>query len=87
MRSESSDLTMLVDEYQTLVTETGTLNKNYRPGGDLEKVKRWLIAHGEWTPRAAAEVVDLIETYGAFVLRNAAALAIALDVEDGRSDL
>ena len=28
-----------------------------------------------------------VETYGAFILRNAVALAIALDVEDGKSGL
>jgi hypothetical protein len=37
----------------------------------------------EWTQEGAAQVAALSREYGAFVLRNALALATALGIEDG----
>jgi hypothetical protein len=41
----------------------------------------------EWTQEGAAQVAALARDYGAFVLRNAMALAISLGIEDGDSGL
>jgi hypothetical protein len=38
----------------------------------------------EWTQEGAAHVAALARDYGAFVLRNALALALSLGVEDGK---
>ena len=59
MRSETSNLALLVDEYQTLATETGTVDNECLHERDLKKVKKWLVTHGDWTPHAAGELVDL----------------------------
>lgn len=82
-----SGLGVLVDEYRTLAVEATTSGGVQDGDAGLDKVAAWLAGHGEWTPRAATELARLVEKYGAFVLRNAAALAIALDVEDGEEGL
>jgi hypothetical protein len=41
----------------------------------------------EWTSEGAAHVAALARDYGAFVLRNALALATVLEVEDGALEL
>ena len=43
-----------------------------------------LAGRHDWSEVGAAAVVGLAGDYGAFMLRNALALAVALDVEDGR---
>lgn len=43
-----------------------------------------LAGQHDWSEAGAAAVVALATDYGAFMLRNALALAVALDVEDGR---
>jgi hypothetical protein len=42
-----------------------------------------LTHEAEWTPEAAACLLQLARGYGAFMLRNALAISLALDVEDG----
>jgi len=37
----------------------------------------------DWTQDGAEQVASLARNYGAFVLRNALALAISLEIEDG----
>jgi transcriptional regulator with XRE-family HTH domain len=46
-------------------------------------LERALVTGADWTPEAARHLVLLARDYGAFVLRNAAAIATALDIEDG----
>ena len=70
----------LVGEYETLVFEST------RPGSDdidWTKLRRSLSDTAEWTDGGAAHLVDLVRNYGAFMLRNALALAVAAGVEDG----
>lgn len=61
----------LSDEYQYLASLTEK---------DIEAA---LVFDHEWTREAAAEVFRLATKKGAFLLRNALALAIALNIEDG----
>lgn len=51
--------------------------------GDADSLVRALQESGEWTPNASEHLVALARNYGAFMLRNALAVAIALEIEDG----
>jgi hypothetical protein len=42
-----------------------------------------VTASNDWTEHGARAIVSLASQYGAFMLRNALALAVALDKEDG----
>ncbi|MDX2198903.1 MAG: hypothetical protein SF069_08025 [Phycisphaerae bacterium] len=46
-----------------------------------------LISEAAWTEEGARKVLQLAQTYGVSVLRNALALAEALDIEDGAGGL
>jgi len=76
---EPADLTVLVEEYNTKSAEGESV--------DWSEIRDRLQRKHGWTPEGADHVVSLVRQYGAFVLRNAAALAIALDVEDGDKGL
>jgi len=54
---------------------------------DWARVEVKLQNEMEWTPEGAAHIAALARDYGAFVLRNAMALAISLGIEDGDSGL
>lgn len=65
----------LVDEYRVLFEGVD------RDASDsLETV---LTHEAEWTPEATAHLLQLAREYGAFMLRNALAISLALDIEDG----
>jgi hypothetical protein len=51
--------------------------------GDDQIAARLTASFG-WTDRGADAIVGLVRDYGAFMLRNALALAIVLGEEDGR---
>lgn len=76
MAQVMESLASLVDSYKDLDIrdEDGNL--------DYDRIRTDLQAHA-WTPEGAAELVHLVQEFGFFVLRNAAALAIALNVQDG----
>jgi hypothetical protein len=42
-----------------------------------------LMSQAEWTEEGAQALILLVRNYGAFMLRNALALAEALNIEDG----
>ena len=50
---------------------------------DDEEIARRLKENCEWTDNSAQELHRLAKYYGAFMLRNALALAMVLDIEDG----
>jgi hypothetical protein len=54
---------------------------------DWARVEAKLQNEMEWTQEGAAHVAALVRDYGAFVLRNALALAISLGIEDGELGL
>ena len=76
VRKDSS----LRDEYETLISE---LPKE--PTDD--QVIGTLVANGEWTLNGARVVLDLAQTYGRSILREALALAEAMNIEDGSAGL
>jgi len=73
-----------VEEYCNLLGKRARI-----PEGDLDwaSVERVLHSEGEWTREGAAHVAALAKDYGAFVLRNALALAVVLGIEDGELGL
>ncbi len=79
MRRKDPIIDNLVSEYETLVAEA--TDSSLEP--DWERMTGSLVTAGEWTPPAAAHLVALVREYGSFMLRNAYALALTLDIEDG----
>ena len=77
-----SDLAGLPDEYATLI---GQSERDPVPDTEFnrDQIIATLVSEADWTHRAAEHLVELVETYGSFVLRNATALAIVLGKEDG----
>ena len=51
---------------------------------DTDRLVRDLLRSHDWTEHGARAIVSLASQYGAFMLRNALALAVALDKEDGK---
>jgi hypothetical protein len=71
----AENVTDLVDEYRTLFDGLA--------GDDDDALKRVLRYDAEWTPKAASHLLKLARAYGSFMLRNALAISLALDIEDG----
>ena len=71
----AEDISGLVEEYCTLFQ-----------GADRDSpdsLSSILIHDAEWTPQAAAHLLELAQAYGAFMLRNAFAISLAINMEDG----
>lgn len=65
----------LVEEYDTLFQEVR--------GRSTDSLERKLVRDAAWTPQAAEHLLRLARDYGSFMLRNALAISLALDIEDG----
>jgi hypothetical protein len=78
--SQTEMLSNRVSEYKGLVAE---LSDQHESCIDSEQLIKQLLSEYDWTDRGAKELVALANGYGTFMLRNALALAIALDKEDG----
>jgi len=76
-------LNILCDEYKMILQGCEFTEDSDNDSDVLECVVEKLISHCEWTPEAAYELVEIARSKGSFFLRNAAALAIAMGVEDG----
>lgn len=70
----------LIEEYETIVAEVGMEATD-------DEIVSCLVRDAEWTEKGARAVLWLARTYGVFVLRNALALANAMEVEDGEAGL
>ncbi len=68
----------LTDEYRSLI-----MKKTDKGIRDPEKIKVLLSSHGDWSPKAADHLLRLAKDYGSFMLSNALALSLALEMEDG----
>jgi hypothetical protein len=77
--SETGLLEFAVYEYRNLGAEN--LEKNGVL--DADQIVSILIQNHDWTNQGANTIVSLVNQYGAFMLRNALALAIVLGREDG----
>ena len=79
MNQKASDtLNLTTQEY----ADVFPLSKGEQPI-DWTRVEAKLQDEMEWTREGAAHVAALAREYGAFVLRNALALALSLGIEDG----
>jgi len=70
------DLSGLVDEYRALLRGLQPCRR--------ESVEAVLTREADWTPEAAQHLVRLACDYGSFVLRNATAVSLVLEIEDGK---
>lgn len=70
----------LLSEYETIIANVGK-------DADDEAIIAALVRDGEWTEQGAQEVLRLARTYGTSILRNALALASAMQIEDGEAGL
>jgi hypothetical protein len=71
----------LVGEYATLLR--GRLSKDPQSRHDKAGIIEDLEASADWSTSGARELVRLADNYGAFMLRNALAIAVVLRKEDG----
>jgi len=69
------NVTMLVEEYRDLFDDVGS--------DALYSLEEALTHAADWTPEAAEHLLRLATAYGSFMLRNALAISLALDIEDG----
>jgi hypothetical protein len=79
--SEGQYVDTLIDDYETLLTQT--LLKNSRGEYNESEILKELVVSADWSLSAAREILRLVENYGAFMLRNALAIAVVLAKEDG----
>lgn len=78
----SNEINILTEEYSLLIREYVTSIGNSAPADD--GVKQILISEGEWSPLASEHLLNLVHGYGSFMLKNALALSLALQIEDGK---
>jgi len=71
---------VLISEYETLVAAVGEYPSD-------EQIIAALVRDSAWTERGASEVLQLARKYGTSILRNAFALASAMQIEDGDAGL
>lgn len=83
MQSDLANATHIVAEYQALLADLAPAGRAPWPKASLKRVRQALVNDADWTPRAAHHLTILASEYGSFFLRNALALAIAMDIEDG----
>ena len=79
MNKHAPSIENLLSEYETIVAEAGSPDS----GQFWERLKGSLVTTSEWSNPAADHLITLARKYGSFVLRNACALALAADIEDG----
>lgn len=65
-------------EYRELIGRLGS-------GADDRQVISALVSESAWTESGALVVLQLAKDYGTSILRNALALAEAMDIEDGEA--
>ena len=71
---------VLLSEYEGIIASVGE-------NATDEAIIAALVREGDWTEQSARVVVRLARKYGTSILRNALALASALQIEDGEAGL
>jgi len=70
----------LLSEYDTMIARVGE-------NASDEQIIAALVRDSAWTEQGAREVLELARKYGTSILRNALALASAMQIEDGAAGL
>jgi acyl-CoA reductase-like NAD-dependent aldehyde dehydrogenase len=71
----------------TLLSEYDTQIARVDKNATDEQIVAALVKDGDWTEQGAQEVLQLARKYGTSILRNAFALASAMQIEDGEAGL
>ena len=71
----------LIGEYQIILARKSPKNSNSEY--DESEILKELVVSADWSISAARQILRLVEDYGAFMLRNALAIAVVLGKEDG----
>jgi hypothetical protein len=80
MIDQTALLQAAISEYDSTVnSESRRSTRKLSP----EQLARALCKYHDWTDCGARAIVSLANEYGSFMLRNALALAVVLDKEDG----
>lgn len=77
---EGEHVDLLIDDYRSLIDNKSLRS---RAGFGERKNVEAILKSADWTSSGASELFSLVENYGAFMLRNALALAVVLGREDG----
>lgn len=79
--SDGEYVDMLVSEYAGLLCRRRSNHAHTRHDG--ASLVKTLAVSADWSVSGARELLRMTDRYGAFMLRNALAVAIALGKEDG----
>jgi hypothetical protein len=82
---EGSVVDSLISEYSNLIGNV--VPENIQSQSFRSNIIRKLKNSASWTSSGTNEILSLVDNYGAFMLRNALALAVALNKEDGDLNL
>lgn len=80
MIDEATLLQSTISEYNSAVSLT---SRRAARRGQPDRLITALSEKHDWTEEGARTIVSLANDYGAFMLRNALALAVVLNKEDG----
>jgi len=83
MSTVLTDAALLAEDYRVIAEDAGWGRCSQAQA--LDRLQVSLVKDAEWSPKAASELVHLAQHYGSFMLRNALALADALNIEDGKA--
>lgn len=83
MMQEGVYLESLIGEYNNLLQQCAEKPKAALAEENLRLVADVLCRCGDWSEGGAEEITRLAKDYGAFMLRNALAIAVVLEREDG----
>ena len=78
---EGEYVDLLINEYEAVLGEKSLKDSVYE--NDESRILEKLSVSADWSASGARELLKLAEKYGAFMLRNALAIAVVLGKEDG----
>ena len=79
--TEGQYVESLIGEYEIVLGKREL--KDAQGGYNESRILEELSVSAEWSVTAAHELLTLADNYGAFMLRNALAIAVVLGKEDG----
>ena len=73
--TSNENIGFLVDEYDGLFVKV--------KDDSIDSYRDLLVSGADWSDQAASHLLQLVKNNGAFILRNALAISMALGIEDG----